>query len=397
MNNNITYLDYAASVPIKYWAQEYSVDHNFNPNQPYATYEAQLLKDAEQIVLASLGSKTGHVVFGANATVMADYVLNMTDWMTEVCVVNPYEHDCFAKTLRYKNMNPLMFVIDDYNTLNDQLKYHAEQIKESAECAYPVCFWMWVNNLMGQTNPVDTIGKTAHSYDMEFICDLTAGLYNEVIPPNIDKWCDIAIWSGSKIGTKNCTGGIWFSDKAWKRYSSGNEPPVYFGTSNVAQAIAQAKAIEDCQKKLKETIPETKKKNIRSNDHVMFRKWHNLYNYLLEKLGDISLDYDNAKRLCGYEFDDAVESIVPLYLPDIDADAFQQFASTHNVYFSTFHSVCVDENDDYRVAKAYGLTEEQAKHCIRLSFGYETTNQDIDKFIDVLKKFRETLTNDKID
>ena len=87
--------------------------------------------------------------------------------------------------------------------------------------------------------------------------------------------------------------------------------------------------------------------------------------------------------------------IIGLYLPDINADAFQQFASTRQVYFSVFHSACAGQGD-YRVAEAYGLTKEQASHCIRLSFGYETNEQDIDRFIEVLKEFRKMFCSDDV-
>lgn len=387
--NKPTYLDYAASAPTKYWGWDYNTGTNYNPNQPYAIGEQKQLKEAESITLDALGSKTGHVIFGANATVMAHYVLDITDWMTEACVINPYEHDCFARVLRYRNINPVMFVVDDFDTLNDQLRYYEEKIKESAEHAQPVCFWMWVNNLTGQINPVETIGKIAHAYGMEFVCDLTAGLHNEPIPKNIDDWCDIAIWSGAKLGAEKGTGGIWFSDRAWKAHSIGDEPPLHFGTPNVAQAMAQANAMGFCQNEVKRRVGD----RCGWTGRYIEGKWNELWIRLIRGIRSVCHDYDDATHAFRWGSLDFTLGITGLYLPDINADAFQQFAWTRNVYFSVFHSACAGQGD-YRVAKAYGLTKEEAEHCIRLSFGYETNEEDIDRFVDILKEFREMFCND---
>ena len=105
-------------------------------------------------------------------------------------------------------------------------------------------------------------------------------------------------------------------------------------------------------------------------------------------MSDIRDDYEDIIKAFRWGTQEFSLGIIGLYLPDINADAFQQFASTRQVYFSVFHSACAGQGD-YRVAESYGLTKEEAEHCIRLSFGYETSEQDIDRFIEVLKEFRE--------
>ena len=75
--NKPVYLDYAASAPTTYWGRDYDTGTNYNPNQPYAISEQKQLKEAESIVLKALGSKTGHVIFGANATIMFSLLKTM--------------------------------------------------------------------------------------------------------------------------------------------------------------------------------------------------------------------------------------------------------------------------------------------------------------------------------
>lgn len=389
--NKPVYLDYAASAPTTYWGWDYNTGTNYNPNQPYAISEQKQLKEAESIVLKALGSKTGHVIFGANATVMGKYLADLYGDFTEPCVISAFEHDCLAYIIKYASISPFMFVGKTIEELKRWLKENEDRIKESNEtCSSCPCIWMFVNNLTGEIMPVQEIGNLVHQYSMHMVCDLTAGLHNEPVPDNIDDWCDIAIWSGAKVGAEKGTGGIWFSERAWREHCIGDEPPLHFGTPNVAQAMAQAKAIEHCQNEVSRRVG----KDTWTGRYIE-NKWNDLYIRLVHGMSDIRDDYEDIIKAFRWGTQEFSLGIIGLYLPDINADAFQQFASTRQVYFSVFHSACAGHGD-YRVAEAYGLTKEQAAHCIRLSFGYETNEQDIDRFLEVLKEFREVFCSDDV-
>lgn len=387
--NKPVYLDYAASAPTTYWGWDYNTGTNYNPNQPYAISEQKQLKEAESIVLEALGSKTGHVIFGANATIMGKYLADLYGDFTAPCAISAFEHNCLAYIANYAPVSACMFVGKTIEGLKRWLKENEDRIKESTETCSPCpCIWMFVQNLTGEIFPVQEIGNLVHQYGMHMVCDLTAGLHNEPVPDNIDDWCDIAIWSGAKVGAEKGTGGIWFSERAWREHCIGNEPPLHLGTPNVDQAMAQACAIAECQSEISRRIGKNTPNGMQWTGRYIDDKWIKLWQRLTSGIIDIRADYSDITkqfRLGSYEFS---SGIVGLYLPDINADAFQQFASTRQVYFSVFHSACAGQGD-YRVAEAYGLTKEQAAHCIRLSFGYETNEQDIDRFIEVLKEFRE--------
>lgn len=385
-----TYLDYAASAPTKYWGWDFNTGTNYNPNQPYALSDQNQLKEAESIALEALGSKTGHIIFGANATIMGKYLADLYSDFIEPCAISAFEHDCLAYIAKRECISPDMFVGKTIEGLKQWLEENKDKIKESNETCSPCpCIWMWVNNLTGQIMPVKEIGELVHQYGMHMVCDLTAGLHNEPVPENIDDWCDVAIWSGAKLGAEKGTGGIWFSDRAWKVHCVGNEPPLHFGTPNPAQAMAQAQAMKFCQDEISRRIGD------RSGwtGRYIESKWDKLWIRLIQGIRKISHDYDDVSQAFHWGNLDFTLGITGLYLPDINADAFQQFAWTRNVYFSVFHSACAGQGD-YRVAEAYGLTKEEAAHCIRLSFGYETDEEDIDRFIEVLKEFREMFCND---
>lgn len=299
----------------------------------------------------------------------------MTQKNKPIWIGSSYEHDC-------------SFVQCDYTAKNlSELK---ELLIKYEDCS-KIVTWMYICNMTGEIFPVQEIGKLCHEYNAIFVCDFTAGLHNEPVPDNIDDWCDIAIWSGAKVGAEKGTGGIWFSDRAWKVHCIGNESPLHFGTPNVAQAMAQAQAMEHCQNKLNSRVGD----GSGWTGRYIESKWDKLWVRLMKGIRKIRNDYDDITQAFHWGNFDFTLGITGLYLPDINADAFQQFASTKQVYFSVFHSACAGQGD-YRVAEAYGLTKEQASHCIRLSFGYETNEQDIDRFIEVLKEFREMFCSDGV-
>ena len=78
----------------------------------------------------------------------------------------------------------------------------------------------------------------------------------------------------------------------------------------------------------------------------------------------------------------------PIYPIGFNADVLVQFLSSRDIYVSPCYSAC-SEDADYRVALALGMTKEEASQTIRVSFGAETTEQDIDVLVDAIVEFKE--------
>lgn len=362
----MTYLDYAAKAPeINLTIDAGIPTHGslLNPNQPYAHEEKRVLKEAEQMVLKALKSYTGHVVFGANATMLFEWLGNVLPAGVDPFAMSAYEHDCVDKLSKYLSINSSSRKLKNIEELEDWAKSVENEAREESA----ICFWMWVQNLTGEEFPIDKIGRICHEHGVTLVSDFTAGLHNSEIPKGIDNWCDIAVFSGEKIGAPAGTGAMWVSDRIWRDWEVIDGLP-HFGTPNVVSAWRIAKGVERCQKIVKES------------DDLFF----DLYAHLTLKLTNPM--YKDL-TLCR-PIKEATEGIVLLHLTGINADAFQQYASTKGVYFSVFHSACAGSGD-YRIAEAYGVDKQTASECVRLSFGYDTTTEDIDEFIKVLKEFRE--------
>ena len=340
------YLDYAATNPFtKYPCSQYG--QFLNPNANYAYKEQKLLDDCANRVKAAIGAKSGKVIFGGTSSQLIE---NLMNWeingkrrYTEYVIGSKYEHDSFNKFLvtRVANIDQLM------DTITKNRGYRGCVI------------WQGVNNITGEIFPVEQIGTICHGFNSFYICDMTAMIGKAPIPANIDQWCDCAVWSGHKLGTEGGIGAMWLSDK----FNEWLGDFKLHGTPNLAGAMAITDATEDtCKSQMKHYI--------------------DLYMYLYDKLVNANIQFQvisNRLKTC------AINAIM---FDDINADSLQQYLASKQIYISIGGSACSSLHD-FRVLNACGLTNDEASHVVRVSFGDETTEHDLDEFINAVVEYKE--------
>ena len=81
-------------------------------------------------------------------------------------------------------------------------------------------------------------------------------------------------------------------------------------------------------------------------------------------------------------------AINAIYLPNINADALQTYLASKDIYIGVAHSACAGTND-YRVLETMGYDKETASQTIRVSFGVDSTCEDVKKLADEIKNFHE--------
>lgn len=343
------YLDYAATNPFtKYPCSQYG--QFLNPNANYAYKEKKLLDDCANRVKVAIGAKSGKVVFGGTSSQLIKnlftHIYDETNEYLTICSV--YEHDSvwrFAN--QWGNIDSLKHIIQTYHD-NKQLI---------------ICL-MNVNNITGEIMPVEEIGELCHKHGAFFICDMTAMIGKAPIPANIDQWCDCAVWSGHKIGTEGGIGAMWLSD----RFNEWLCDFKLHGTPNLAGALALTQAVEEaCDISLLEEKQ---------------ARWMDLSDEIYSRLLDVC---DGVKQIGNNEGCWAINAI---RLSGFNADALQQYLASKQVYISIGGSACTEKHE-YRVLNAYGLSNDEASEVIRVSFGDETTEHDIDEFVNAVVEYKE--------
>lgn len=362
--SNMIFLDFASTCPVvKYPQQLYrnvsGEGYFFNPNANYAYKEKRLLSEAENRVKKAIGAKGGKVVFGGTSSQLIENLMNAISYerLGYEIVCSHYDHDSFYK---YKdrdvfNLSDLKFELD---TADDDVK--------------SIVIWQAVQNITGEIFSTKQIGELTHKYNGFYICDGTAQIGHMLIEPNIDDWCDFYVFSGHKLGTELGIGCCWISDRLDK-WLNGFK---LHGTPNLAGACAMADAVTDaCDKyKLGEKI-------------IHYGELQNcLIDYLVGNRIDFQLVPDDNTYPSGHEFTFAINAI---RLPGFNARALQSYLASRKIFIGLGQSSCAEEADRRILCQGYGLSEQEADEVVRISFGEDSSVDEVKTLIDNIVAFRK--------
>lgn len=351
----MVYLDHAAtSYPTKYFAKDYYVPGN--PNSPHALGRQanQALNEARDRIKKCLGVKSGKVLVGGTASQLIHYIMERIEFLhTNYYICGSYyEHDCIEEYL--------------------QGYYDYEDMKDIEE--WTVVCWMMANNITGTIFPVEQIGKMCRNADAYYIMDAVAAVGHYPISDNLESFCDCLITSAHKYGGPQGTGCMWVSDRFAKFLGlsddSHEEYGLIHGTPNVSAAVAMSYAIEHA-------VGHTEDIN---------KRYLKLASHLFDKLIN---EHNITASLVGQD-QPKTYAINAVYLPNINSDALVQYLSSKGIYISPGYSACATHSEDAsRVLEAFGLTKEQASQTVRISFGENTSMEDIDALVNGIVEFKE--------
>lgn len=337
----MVFLDYASTCPIvKFSSQQYDGFH-CNPNAAYAYTERKALMDCEERIKAAIDVKGGHVLYFRCATEAIDWLLHETDSWNDTWGHSPYEHDACLFGIR-RRPDKLM-----------SLDFYIHQ---------------WVNHVTGEIFDLKTIRSQLHK-TCKLIVDATAGFGKAKLPSGLDNIADALFMSGHKIGCPELS-FMWLSDNLCKWLGAAkdirNQWGLHHGSLSVASVLALTDAVEwACE----------------NGDRV---DGHSVRLYV--RMNDL-LDKARVEHHDVLEHQMFTCSINAIRLNGINADALQQFLATRGIYVGVGGSACSAAHD-YRVLRAYGLTNDEASEVIRVSFGEKTTARDIEALVEGIKEYR---------
>ena len=341
----MVFLDYASTCPIvKFSSQQYDGFH-CNPNAAYAYTERKALMDCEERIKAAIGVKSGHVLYFRCATEAIDWLHRATIERAG-CIRwrrSPYEHDacqfgCEAKA----------------TLVTDAIDFYIHQ---------------WVNHITGEIFNLKTI-RSQLPKTCKLVVDATARFGKAKLPSDLDNIADALFMSGHKIGCPELS-FMWLSDNLCKWLGAAkdirNQWGLHHGSLSVASVLALTDAVEwACEN------------GDRVDGHSV-----RLYVRMKDMLDKARIEHHDV-----LEHQMFTCSINAIRLNGINADALQQFLASRGIYIGVGGSACSAAHD-YRVLRAYGLTDDEASEVIRVSFGDETTARDIEALVEGIKEYRE--------
>ena len=347
------YLENAATTEPKFFRSDYK-DFWRNSNTPYTKTKEQVeLEEAREKIKSCLNVKGGYVLFFRCATEAIQWLASKI-YLREVWC-SPYEHESVYSTS---------------SILNEESEPYY-----NIKCKFVDCS-LYCHQLVNQiTGDVWDIKRAKEKYvskpNQFFGSDLTAAIGHVVLPNDLEEYCDALWFSGHKFYTEKNVGAMWISDRLGEYLNANKDPKNQYDLVHGTVDVAGACMIADAMKWANNC------------DYA-----NSYYDTLLSLLHNLLSEADiEAYNFCLNE-KTRTHAINAIYLPNINADALQTYLASKDIYIGVAHSACAGTND-YRVLETMGYDKETASQTIRVSFGVDSTCEDVKKLADEIKNFHE--------
>ena len=342
---------------------------------------AQLFNaSADQIVFTSGGSEGNNMVFSYGMRCMLE------ELGKKHVVISQIEHDSVyeAATHMFKpsgNVN----IKDDFYTQLIHTKSdgtvdvkHLEALLDEDESIGLVSV-MYVNNETGAVNPINHIGEICRDRGILFHTDCVQAAGCHPIDANIIG-CDFATISGHKIYAPKGIGAIYIKDKTLARsliYGGTNQEfGLRGGTENVASIVGLGKACD-----LICSDFGTQRVTISLLKRLFYE---NMISYLKE------FNLEDRIHVNGASVGD-VGKTLNLRVEDIDSETLLLMLDAKGVCISAGSACHSHRSEPSRVLTAMGLSDDEARDSVRISFSSTNTPAEIEEAAAIFSSCIKTL------
>ena len=275
-------------------------------------------------------------------------------------------HTC--KALEKEGFEVTYLDVDEYGRIS------LEQLENAITDKTILITIMFANNEIGTIEPVEKIGEIAHKHGVYFHCDAVQAVGH--VPVDVEKkHIDMLSMSGHKFNGPKGIGALYVRKGVRLQNlieGGAQERNKRAGTENVPAIVGMAEA-------LRLAVSEMDKHNenlIRMRDRII--------NEIIENIPYVRLNGHPTERLPGnvnlsFEYIEGESLLLSLDLKGIAASS---------------GSACTSGSlDPSHVLLAIGLTHEIAHGSLRITLGYENTDDEIDYLFSVLPEIVTRLRN----
>jgi cysteine desulfurase len=224
---------------------------------------------------------------------------------------------------------------------------------------------MLANNEIGTIQPIAEIGKCLHERDILFHTDAVQAIGH--IPVNVNDFrMDFLTASAHKFNGAKGTGFLYRrSDVALPSivFGGGQERGYRAGTENVAGIVALGYALE-------ESVADMSTQSERLTSLVQSTTYE-----LKAAIPGIRINGESGKRLPG---------TVNITFPHVSGEALMHLLDLKGICVSTSSACNSGKNEPSHVLLAIGLSEQQAKSSIRISYGKYNTTEEISAIVSAI-------------
>ena len=373
------FLDHASTTPLRPSAKKAmlkGLEISANPSSVHSLgqHTRNLLEDARDSIARSLGCNRSEVIFNSGGTESDNQAIKGLFWernkttARKVVISSRAEHHAVLDTVEWleKHEGAEIVWIDvdslgqiDFKQLADEIHLRQDEIA--------LISLMWVNNETGVITDIPRVCSMASQHGIPVHSDAIAAAGH--IPISFkDSGLAAMTVSGHKLGAPIGV-AVLIVGRSVKLESlvhgGGQERALRSGTMNYPMAMAMAAALEEASSEL---------------------DWRE------KQLGELR-DYLEAevKRLIPeVEITVAGGNRLPdnshMIFPGCQGDSLLFLLDIAGVEVSTGSACQAGVIGPSHVLVAMGKTEEEANGCLRITLGYNSTKQDVDKFLKAISE-----------
>lgn len=374
------YLDVAATTRPDYrGAVEYNevlVNQWMNPSaRTYSMLAANELETSRERIADVLYKEPHNIFFTSGSTEAANWVIQTVGGQPNSHIItSSLEHPCVYNTaLAMIDRGASVHLVSNDNCGRIDLVNLADILdwcSKDPRRGNILVALAGANNEIGTIQPVGEIAELVHMYtNAYFFCDTTQlWAHGEIETSNVDFACA----SGHKFGAVRGAGFLYCRRPDRLKpfmYGGHQEDSRRAGTENLP-------AIASLAKMFKITA-----------DNQYDNMLH--YNKIRERIIELA---DNNYKIngCG----SCLPNIVSLTLQNCEANKMVAALAMDDIYVGAGSACSTGNNEPSRVLMAIGLTGNEARRTIRISFDTKIRVEDIDYVFKKIKQYEAMLGND---
>lgn len=329
------------------------------------------VKKAREIIAKSLKVDEKEIIFTSGGTESNNLALIGTALANQRAgkhiITTCFEHASVLSTMDF--LKDMGFEIT-YLAVDSDGKIDLNQLKESLREDTILVSVMYVNNEIGAVEPVSEISKIIKAYnpDIVFHVDAIQAYGKYIINPK-KQGIDLLSVSGHKIHGPKGSGFLYASGKVKLKpiiYGGGQQKGMRSGTENVPAIAGLGEAVKYSYDNFNEKI----------------EKLYSLKDYFIDEVSKIDNVKINSKK--GKE---SAPHIVSVSFIGVRSEVMLHTLENRGIFVSAGSACSSNKQKNVSATlKGIGLKPEEIDSTIRFSFCYETTKEEIDYAVDVIKE-----------
>ncbi|GAA4207848.1 cysteine desulfurase family protein [Microbispora amethystogenes] len=366
-------MDHASTTPMRPEAIEAMTAQLGQVGNPSSLHAAgrrarRVVEESRETIAGALGARPSEVVFTAGGTEADNLAIKGLFWARKRprILVSAIEH--------HAALDPAHWLGDNHGArvellrVDEQGRVHPETLREAIDRDpddVALVSVMWANNEVGTVQPVRVLAAIAHEHGIPFHTDAVQAV-GQLPVSFADSGVDAMTVSGHKVGGPVGVGALLLArgvDPVPVLHGGGQERDIRSGTLDAPAIAGFAAAVEAAVARQ----PAAAERLSALRDDLVER--------VRRAVPDVVLNGDPADRL---------PANAHFSFPGCEGDALLMLLDAKGVECSTGSACSAGVAQPSHVLMAMGQDGVRARGSLRFSLGHTSTEEDVDRVIEVI-------------